>query len=189
MWLNSWLAEQEVRGSIPRLATWISEIGYLLLLSRNMAEIPLKRRKVSIQPTVPPSVCHRNFNLAHIFWSINEWGLIFSMCYPCDKPFQLATCHDRDLYKNFNLIHIIWSINDRVLMFGMYDPCNKPFELALCLDLHLRPTSRSNLLHFSEFACSELKSILINLVWFFTILKILNWICRYWYSNNVVLLC
>ena len=43
-WLSSWFAEQEVRGSIPRLATWISEIGYLLLPSRDMAEIPLKRR-------------------------------------------------------------------------------------------------------------------------------------------------
>ena len=50
-WLSSWLAEQEVRGSIPRLATWISEIGYLLLPSRDMVEIPLKRRKSSIQPT------------------------------------------------------------------------------------------------------------------------------------------
>ena len=50
-WLSSWLAEQEVRGSIPRLATWISEIGYLLPSSRDMAEIPLKRRKSSIQPT------------------------------------------------------------------------------------------------------------------------------------------
>ena len=40
-WLSSWLAEQEVRGSIPSLATWISEIGYLLLPSRRMAEIPL----------------------------------------------------------------------------------------------------------------------------------------------------
>ena len=39
------------RDPIPDLATWISEIGYLLLLSRNMAEIPLKRRKSSIQPT------------------------------------------------------------------------------------------------------------------------------------------
>ena len=46
-WLSSWLAEQEVRGSIPR----ISEIGYLPLPSRDMAEIPLKRRKSSIQPT------------------------------------------------------------------------------------------------------------------------------------------
>ena len=44
-WLSSWLAEQEVRGSIPGLATWISEIGYLLLPSRDMAEIPLKQRK------------------------------------------------------------------------------------------------------------------------------------------------
>ena len=52
-WLSSWLAEQDVRGSIPRLATWISEIGYLLLPSRDMAEIPLKRRKSSIQPTKP----------------------------------------------------------------------------------------------------------------------------------------
>ena len=40
-WLSSWLAEQEVRGSIPGLATWISVIGYLLLPSRDMAEIPL----------------------------------------------------------------------------------------------------------------------------------------------------
>ena len=37
----SWLAEQEVRGSIPGLAATISEIGYLLLPSRDMAEIPL----------------------------------------------------------------------------------------------------------------------------------------------------
>ena len=36
-WLSSWLAEQEVRGSIPYLANWISEIGYLLLQSRDMA--------------------------------------------------------------------------------------------------------------------------------------------------------
>ena len=37
---------QEVRGSIPGLAAMISEIGYLLLPSRDMAEIPLKRRKI-----------------------------------------------------------------------------------------------------------------------------------------------
>ena len=41
---------EEDRGSIPRLATWISEIGYLPLPSRDMAEIPLKRRKSSIKP-------------------------------------------------------------------------------------------------------------------------------------------
>ena len=50
-WLSAWLAEQEVWGSIPCLATWISEIGNLLLPSRDMAEISLKRRKSSIQPT------------------------------------------------------------------------------------------------------------------------------------------
>ena len=50
-WLSSWLKEQEVRGSIPGLATWISEIGYLLLPSRDMAEIPLFKATYSIQPT------------------------------------------------------------------------------------------------------------------------------------------
>ena len=38
-WLSSRLAEQEVRGSIPGLAATISEIGYILLPSRDMAEI------------------------------------------------------------------------------------------------------------------------------------------------------
>ena len=41
-WLSSWLVEQEDRGSIPRLATLISEIGYLLLPSRD--ERSLNRR-------------------------------------------------------------------------------------------------------------------------------------------------
>ena len=50
-WLNSWLAEQEVWSSIPGLAATISEIGYVLLSSRYMAERSLKRRKSSKQPT------------------------------------------------------------------------------------------------------------------------------------------
>ena len=37
-WLSSWIAEQEVRDSIPGLAATISEIEYLLLPSRDMAE-------------------------------------------------------------------------------------------------------------------------------------------------------
>ena len=54
LWLSFWLAEQEVWGSIPGLAATISEIGFLLLRSRDMAQIPLKRRKCSIQPTNKP---------------------------------------------------------------------------------------------------------------------------------------
>ena len=38
-------------GSIPGLAATISEISYLLLPCRGMAEITLKRRKSSKQPT------------------------------------------------------------------------------------------------------------------------------------------
>ena len=45
-WSSSWLAEQEVRGSIPGPAATISEIGYLLQ-SRDMAVISLKLRKTS----------------------------------------------------------------------------------------------------------------------------------------------
>ena len=46
-WLSSWLAE-------PGLTTTISEIGYLLSPSRDMAERSLKRRKSSKQPTNQP---------------------------------------------------------------------------------------------------------------------------------------
>ena len=38
-WLSSWLAKQEVQGSIPGLTTLISETGHLLLPSRDMAEM------------------------------------------------------------------------------------------------------------------------------------------------------
>ena len=44
-------AKKEIRGSIPGLAATISEIGYLLLPSRDMAEISQKRRKSSKQQT------------------------------------------------------------------------------------------------------------------------------------------
>ena len=43
--LSSLHAEQEARGSITGLAATITEIGYLLLPSRDMVEISLKRRK------------------------------------------------------------------------------------------------------------------------------------------------
>ena len=41
-WLNSWLAEQENGVRFPASPLEFSEIGYLLLPSRDMAEIPLK---------------------------------------------------------------------------------------------------------------------------------------------------
>ena len=48
-WLSSWLAEQEVQGPPRHLnfRDWLSPE----LPSHDMAEIPLKRRKSSIQPT------------------------------------------------------------------------------------------------------------------------------------------
>ena len=62
-WLSSWLAEQEDRGSIPGLATRISEICYLLLPSRDMAEIPLKRRTfVTPQYSQSTNQCFESMN-------------------------------------------------------------------------------------------------------------------------------
>ena len=46
---------------------------------------------------VPPSVCHKNFNLAHIFRSIDDRAVIFGMHDPCDKSFLLVPCGDLDL--------------------------------------------------------------------------------------------
>ena len=51
LWLSSWIAEQEIRGSIPGLVDTISEIGYLLLPRHDMAERSLKRPKPSKQLT------------------------------------------------------------------------------------------------------------------------------------------
>ena len=45
-WLSSWLAEQEDGVRFPVSSLEFSEIGYLLLPSRHMADIPLKRRKI-----------------------------------------------------------------------------------------------------------------------------------------------
>ena len=48
--------------------------------------------------SVCPSVClSKNFNLAHIFWSINDRALIFDMHDHYDKPFILVPCFDLDL--------------------------------------------------------------------------------------------
>ena len=57
----------------------------------------LKLIRPSVSPSVCQSVCHKNFNLAHIFWSINDRALIFGMHDPCDKPFLLIPCGDLDL--------------------------------------------------------------------------------------------
>ena len=36
--------------------------------------------------SIYPSVHHKNLNLAHIFWSMNDRAMIFGMHKPCDKP-------------------------------------------------------------------------------------------------------
>ena len=50
------------------------------------------RTNSSLRLSVCPSVCHNNFNLAHIFCSIR----LFCIHDPGDKSFHLALCSDLD---------------------------------------------------------------------------------------------
>ena len=52
-WLSSWLVDKVVLGLNPGRVTSIPDIGYLLLPSRNITEILLKRRKSSKQLNQP----------------------------------------------------------------------------------------------------------------------------------------
>ena len=82
---------------------------YTVHLNSNIGSLPsfcpphfAKARDIkshsSVRPSVRPSARHKNFNLAHIFWSINDRALIFGMHAPCDRPFQLTPCCDLDLW-------------------------------------------------------------------------------------------
>ena len=51
----------------------------------------------SVCPSIPPSVCYKNFNLAHIFCGINDKALIFGMHDYCDKLYLLVPCCDLQL--------------------------------------------------------------------------------------------
>ena len=64
-------------------------------LSRKRGDI---KSHSSVCPSVHQSVCHKNFNLAHIFWIIKDRALIFGMHDPCVKPFQVTPCFDLDLW-------------------------------------------------------------------------------------------
>ena len=64
-------------------------------LSQKLGTLKLIRQ--SVCQSVSQPVCHKNFNLANIFWSINDRALIFGMHDPSDKPFLLIPCGDLDL--------------------------------------------------------------------------------------------
>ena len=49
-----------------------------------------------IRPSVPLSVCHKNFNLGHYFCTITDKAFILGMCVPCDKTFPEVPCRDLD---------------------------------------------------------------------------------------------
>ena len=54
----------------------------------------VKAGDIKTHSSVCPSIFHKNFNLAHIFWSIYDRTFIFGVHDPCDKPFLLVPCGD-----------------------------------------------------------------------------------------------
>ena len=75
-------------------APWGSSFNFVWYFMKTLVEMFIFVPRLS--PC--PSVRHKNFNLAHIFWSINDRALIFGMHDPCDRPFQLTPCLDLDLW-------------------------------------------------------------------------------------------
>ena len=77
------------------LLTWLGSPIFCPPISRKCGDI---KSHLSVRPSLCPSVRHKNFNLAHIFWSINDRALILGMHDHCDKPFLLVPCGDLDLW-------------------------------------------------------------------------------------------
>ena len=113
--------------------------------------------RLSVRPSVRPSVCHKNFNLAHIFWSIKDRALIFGMHDPCDKPFQVTPCRDLDLD--------LWpSSRSKLLPSG--GPQFSEFAcLSLCYTDQVRLLSLLTYFHFSY--CPLLKFYFHKFLWHF----------------------
>ena len=88
---HNYLIDKMVEGNI---ATKDEVLQYVLMalvwwwkLSLAFCENADIKTHSSVCPSGCLSVRHQNFNLAYIFWSINDRVLIFGMLDPCDKPF------------------------------------------------------------------------------------------------------
>ena len=86
---------------ISEYLTWSArgqfQAQVLLLLSPAFCESGGHSNSL-VCPSICLSVCHKNFNLAHIFWSINDRALILGMHDHCGKPFLLVQWGDLDLW-------------------------------------------------------------------------------------------
>ena len=139
-WLSSWLAEQEDRGSIPGLATWIFR-DWLSPASKSRYGWKIAKSTLLIKTTNQPTNQYLNF------WS-----------------------HDLDLQrlptfeKKLNLYIYFWIKRDRsfilcmCILYGMtFLPVTKFWSCNI--DLHLWPTFEKNLTFALAF---EPKEILIE---------------------------
>ena len=87
-WLSSWIAKQRLWFSNFGLVTKISQIGYLLLPSRDMSERLLQRRKTLLKaqsnPTKPNDTClalltpvRSSLALRWMVWWLTLWPITF----------------------------------------------------------------------------------------------------------------
>ena len=95
-WLRDWWYPSVCR---PHKVTWIlRQPSHLCFCPPPFAKAGDIKTHSSVRPSVHLSVCHKNLNLAHIFWNINDRALIFGMHDLCDKSFLLVPCGDLDLW-------------------------------------------------------------------------------------------
>ena len=116
-WISCWLAEQDLGGSNHGLGSSISEIGYLLLPSRDMSNRLLNRRKIlktaQINPItmcgvilIPPSISSRenlfavgffsypsffSIKIKWLFYKHNHITALLSIVYCCTLESHLRT--------------------------------------------------------------------------------------------------
>ena len=98
-----------------------SEVGYLLLPSRDMAEILLKRHKSSIQPTNKPTLLLRHCNITRIQMILDITALpilVFNYVFIADIAIFPGFWH---VFRNVNVEHPLALLFVLVIQFHFWN--------------------------------------------------------------------
>ena len=93
-----WFLDRKRLSNPSTHCPWVKVVPHWFGGQKVKCGISTKSGDIKTHLSLLLSVCHKNFNLAHTFWSIHDRALILGMHDPCDKPFQLTPCRDLDLW-------------------------------------------------------------------------------------------